>query len=109
MFSTTPTFWEFWAHEHRGTLLQRVGLQLEYPNSHSQSSNHSSLEYPNLFTGMHTGYTQSSKLSSLEYLLLDLQLGTLLQGIGLHGTLTRPRGRPARGRWRDLEGGGVSD
>ena len=58
---------------------------------------------------MNTGYTQSSYLSSLEYLLLDLQLGTLLQGIGLHGALTRPRGRPARGRWRALEGGEVTD
>ena len=47
--------------------------------SHSQSSNHSSLEYPNLFTCMNTGYTQSSNHISLEYLLLDLQLGTLLQ------------------------------
>ena len=25
-------FWDFWAHEHLVTLLQRVGLQLEYPN-----------------------------------------------------------------------------
>ena len=58
---------------------------------------------------MNTGYTQSSKHSSLEHLLLDLQLGTLLQGIGLHGALARPRGRPARGRWRALGEGEVSD
>ena len=58
---------------------------------------------------MNTGYTQSSHHSSLEYLLLDLQLGTLLQGIGLHGALARPRGRPARGRWRALEGEEDSD
>ena len=30
-------FWESWAHEHRGTLLQRVGLQLEYPKLFTQS------------------------------------------------------------------------
>ena len=58
---------------------------------------------------MNTGHTQSPHHSSLEYLLLHLQLGTLLQGIGLHGALARPRGWPARGRWRALEGAEVSD